>query len=474
MKKYLLFAIGPLGAAILSLITLPVLTWMFDQEVVGQYSMLNVVVSLSLLFFTLGLDQAYVREYHNEDNKIELIKAVLFPCFIVFFIFVILGLWGWNKLSNFIFNSDDINYILLLMSIILFSVVGRFLSISLRMNLEGFKFSMSQLIPKLILVLALLGMFLFDVPGNIEYLIYIVLLGYVFLVLYLFLVLDFPLLSFLKCKTNLSLAYKLLKFGWPLIIGSLAYWGLTASDKVFLKNMVGLDAVAVYSVAVSLSSVALIFQSILSTIWSPVILKWVKYNDKLSKEKIDFINHFNRLVTLISVFLFTLFGVFSWLIPYILPEEYADVGGLVLILLSPPVFYTLSEITVVGIAISKKTIYSMYCSIFALVVNVVLNFILIPDYGYQGAAIATAVSFWLFYVFRTQLSSKLWFRFSNRYNYLITLFLLVISILNLFLSNLYYEYFVVCWILMLIVSVCFSYKTLIYFFRKIIVNRNMF
>ncbi|WP_372871868.1 oligosaccharide flippase family protein [Paenalcaligenes niemegkensis] len=65
-KKIAAFAIGPIGGALLSLITLPVITWFFTQEDVGRIAMFQVAISFSVLLFSLGLDQSYVREFHEE------------------------------------------------------------------------------------------------------------------------------------------------------------------------------------------------------------------------------------------------------------------------------------------------------------------------------------------------------------------------------------------------------------------------
>lgn len=78
-RKILAFAIGPIGNAALGLLTLPVITWLFSADDVGRISMLNVAVSFCVLFFSLGLDQAYVREYHGESDRGQLLKNVAFP-----------------------------------------------------------------------------------------------------------------------------------------------------------------------------------------------------------------------------------------------------------------------------------------------------------------------------------------------------------------------------------------------------------
>ena len=78
-NKILGYAIGPIGAALMGFITLPVITWFYSVEDIGRISMLQVVASFSALLFCLGLDQAYVREYHGHKIKPQLFKSALSP-----------------------------------------------------------------------------------------------------------------------------------------------------------------------------------------------------------------------------------------------------------------------------------------------------------------------------------------------------------------------------------------------------------
>ena len=78
-KTILGYAIGPIGAGVLGFISLPIITWFYSVEDVGRISMLQVFTSLSVLLFCLGLDQAYVRAYHDSDNKPLLLKHAMFP-----------------------------------------------------------------------------------------------------------------------------------------------------------------------------------------------------------------------------------------------------------------------------------------------------------------------------------------------------------------------------------------------------------
>ena len=78
-KKIAEFALGPIAGAFLGFISLPIMAWFFTIEDIGRLAMLNVVTGFSTLLFSLGLDQAYVREYHEVTNKPALFKETLCP-----------------------------------------------------------------------------------------------------------------------------------------------------------------------------------------------------------------------------------------------------------------------------------------------------------------------------------------------------------------------------------------------------------
>ena len=126
-------------------------------------------------------------------------------------------------------------------------------------------------------------------------------------------------------------------------------------------------------------------------------------------------------------FIVVVAGLFSWLLDFILPNQYLSVKYLIIICIIGPLFYTLSEVTGIGIAIAKKTRFSMYASIGAMLTSIVLNFFLVKKLGALGAAISTAFSFWFFYILRTEFSQLVWRKTIKIRGYLITFSILLIS-----------------------------------------------
>lgn len=150
-RKIAVFAIGSIGSAVLGLITLPIITWFYSAEDVGRIAMLQVASNFCVLLFCLGLDQAYVREYHEEKNRSALLKSCLFPG--LFFLLLscsFLFFYDASILSDFMYEKSDGLLAYLTMLCFVFALVSRFLSLILRMQERALAFSLTQISPKIL------------------------------------------------------------------------------------------------------------------------------------------------------------------------------------------------------------------------------------------------------------------------------------------------------------------------------------
>ena len=424
-KKILHFALGPIGGALLSFISLPIIAWVFSQEVVGKMALLNVVLSFATLFFTLGLDQCYVREFHESQNKPLLLKTAVLPGLILLFIVLAISMAFGPWLAELVFSLESVNISWLLALALLASFLSRFLSLVLRMNERGLAFSMSQLLPKALVLIIILAYLLLDVTKNFEHL----LLANTFAIVFACLIFAWNTRNewrlSLYQQIDLQQLRQMLHFGLPLILGGVAFWGVTSLDRILLSRWSSYSELAVYSISVSFAAAATIFQSVFSTVWAPTVYKWASKDE--GHDKVIMVT---RYVLLFVTVLFCAAGLLSWLVPFLLPAEYAQVQWILVACLAYPLFYTLSETTVVGIGIARKSAYAMLACIFALLVNVACNYILIPRYGAAGAASSTALAFWAFLVFRTEFSIYVW-KFLPRFRmYIYTLLAVIGSIIG--------------------------------------------
>lgn len=422
-RKVLAFSVGPIGAAALGLITLPIVAWLFTPEDIGRLTMLQVTVSFALLLFSLGLDQAYVREFHEVEDKPGLLKAVFIPGWVILLL-VLAGLVfsPWSP-SLLLFGIDSLFLTVLLYAAILLSFGSRFLSLILRMQERGLAYSMSQVLPKVLFLLIVLGYVWLGAEAIFDNLIMANFLS----LLAVFVVYAWNTrkdwLPALTASIDITKQSQMIRYAIPLIGSGLAFWGLTTMDKFFLRTMAGFEELGVYAVAVTFAGAALVFQAIFSTIWAPVVYKWAA--EGVDPQKIK---HVIDYVTLAVVVIWSLAGMFSWVVAYILPSEYVLVPYILLAAMAYPLLYTLSEATGIGIGIKRRTMFSLLAAILALIVNAIGNWLLIPTYGAAGAAMASAIAFMMFFIIRTEASSHLWESFERWRMYGFVVVLIVLSL----------------------------------------------
>ena len=428
-KKIASYAVGPIGASILGFITLPIITWFYSVEDVGRVSMLQVFTSFSVLLFCLGLDQAYIREYHSTANKSLLLKETLLPCLILSIaVLSIIYLYDVNIISKWLYEIPSAYLSIITILCFLVALISRFLSLVVRMQERALAFSISQLLPKLLFLLIILASVWFGFSKDTYNLITANVLS-IFFVFFIFLwntrhdwVVSF------RYKIEKEQLHTLFSFGLPLVIGGLASWGLNVMDKLFLRAVSNYSELGIYSVAMSIAAVAAILSGIFNTIWAPMVYKWESEN-LVDISKID---NISEVVLAIVYFVIVLSGLFSWVIPYLLPKQYEVIPFLITSCLIGPLFYTLSETTAVGITLTRKTKLSMLASIGAMLINFIGNYILVPKYGAMGATASTAIAFWSFFILRTEFSKLVWRKIPVLKSYICVTVLTFCAVMSMF------------------------------------------
>lgn len=462
-RKVLLgYAVGPIGSGLLGLLSLPIITWFYSVEDVGRISMLQVFMSFSVLFFCLGLDQAYVRDYHETKNKPQLLRTVIFPCLIFSILFfLLLVIYDLKIISLWLYEIPSTYLSIITIVCCIVALASRFLSLILRMQERSFAFSMSQLLPKIIFLFIVVNTVWLGFARDSYSLISANVASTVLAFLVFIWNTRTECLSAFKEKIDIIQLKSSFSFGWPLIFGGLASWGLNVMDRLFLRHYSTYTELGIYSITMSVAIVVTIFSGIFNTIWSPMVYKWMS-EDNFDYEKIDKVLGY---VVAAIYFFIVLTSLFSWIIPYFLPPQYSNIQYLIAVCLLGPLLYTLSEVTGIGIAVVRKTKFSMFCAIAAMLCSAILNYFLVPQLGASGAAISTAIAFLVFFSLRTIIAALVWRKKIHLKVFLIMITLLTLSSLNLLLEDFRTELYFV-WVGMFFLGIYFFKKILNDFFRK--------
>ena len=87
VKSFLGFLIGPVIGAGIGFFTTIITTWLLNPEEIGKSATTTVYITLMSLFIYFGLDQAFIREYNEVEDKTELFwNSIYLPLILSIFI----------------------------------------------------------------------------------------------------------------------------------------------------------------------------------------------------------------------------------------------------------------------------------------------------------------------------------------------------------------------------------------------------
>ena len=430
MRRIITLSLGPICAAVLSFFTLPLTTWYFSVTDVGNYALLQLFLGLSINVFSLALHQAYVREYFETADKEELLLNTTLPGFTVITISIAILYYFNVSISMYIFNSHS-NLLNLYIYISLYSIfLNNAVIHVLRMQQRSIIFSILKITPKLVYIMFILANIAVFNIFNYKFLVFF---NTVALVLTLLLGVYFTLNSWIhavKKPVNFLTIQTYLKFSLPLTLGGLAHWGFSASDRFMLRILRGVEDLGLYAAVISISAIVALVATVFSTLWHPALYYWVK--NGLDENDIKIVV---KYILCMIIIIWTIFYISAPYLILLLPAEYLSMQQVLILCISFPLIEIIAQVSGVGLGIKRKSIYVLISVLCGLVVNVGLNFVLIPQLGPKGAAIASLVGYFVFFIVRTELGCSVWIKLSRLKIYIIMFIFSLMAICVNFVSS---------------------------------------
>ncbi|WP_168407718.1 oligosaccharide flippase family protein [Acinetobacter indicus] len=405
MNKILQYAIGPVGVGILSLAVVPILAWSYDEKAIAGYAIIQALMAFSTLILTFGVDQSFVREYFDSENKPQLFKNTAIVIFMpMVLVLLLLNIIFYKKISFILFGVESQLITILIMISFFLVVLNRLLSLIQRMENQALLFSLSQILPKffflIIILLPSFGLF----SPSFQILMFAYFFSILMVNIYFILVNKSLILRSFKEELSQKIIINLLRYGFPLLISNFLFWGLRYLDRFYVKIFSSDYELALYTIAISLAGGVAIFGSIFNTIWTPKAFLLHK-NGKLNSH---IINKMVVAVSLIGLLFVSIIFVLSPVLSLFFPQKYISIIYLLPLLVLPTLFYTVAEVSGIGISITKNTTKMIYVSCISLILHFILSILLIVKLGALGAAISIAVAFYFYLLLKTLFSAKVW------------------------------------------------------------------
>ncbi|MCF7861662.1 flippase [Candidatus Woesearchaeota archaeon] len=199
--------------------------------------------------------------------------------------------------------------------------------------------------------------------------------------------------SLLKWKFDLKIIRNLLKDSWPLILSSVAVVIYMKIDQVMIGQMLGDTEVGLYAAAARISEAWYFIPVVISASIFPALIKAKNKGKKLYMQMMQKLFDIVIWISIVIALLMTFFS--NILVTSLFGKEYIVASYVLSIHIWAGVFVFFGVANGKYLVNENLTKIALYKTILGAISNIILNIILIPKYGINGAALATLISYFI-------------------------------------------------------------------------------
>src|SRR5690554_2609025 len=188
-----------------------------------------------------------------------------------------------------------------------------------------------------------------------------------------------------------SKAKELFSQGWVIYLGSIFAVIYLKVDQVMLRWFEGSESVGIYAVAAQLSEAWYFVPAAIVASFFPKLIKLREESEAQFNKRLQQL--FDLLFILAACVAVIMTLLSEWLIFLFFGDHYAESANILVIHIWAAIFIFMRAAFSKWILIQNALIFSLVTQGLGALVNVVLNYFLIPEFGAQGAAYATLISY---------------------------------------------------------------------------------
>lgn len=218
----------------------------------------------------------------------------------------------------------------------------------------------------------------------------------------------------LKGKFDIIKLKEMVLFGAPFLMFDFSTIVLNLSDRFFIEHFLGLSETGIYSIGFLVGSLVLIAVNALLNVFRPIIYEKICYyfQEKTSLRKISI-----QYLAILLIITLLLVGVLNKIIfLYFIDFNFFASQEVVWTIACGFFFWGLYAFYLSYFIFEKKTKTIFILSLISIILNLILNYIMVPKFGIIGAGYATlatyfivGITIYLLFVFR--LKSQLLFKY---------------------------------------------------------------
>ncbi len=391
IENFLVYGLGGIISKIIPLVMVPIVTRLMPStEYFGLSDLSGTVISFSSALAIIGMYDAMFRMFFEKDDE-EYKKSVcsttlIFTLITSLVVFVVMLLLR-NVIANFFFGNAKYAYLVYITAIAtLVGATNGIISAPTRMQNKRKIFLVTNTVSPVLSYCVSIPLLL---KGD-----YVIALPVAGVVSGITMETAFWLLNkkwFSLTKFDFGLLKQMLKIAVPLFPNFLIYWIFNSSDRVMIANLLDVGQAGIYSVGSKLGHVSQLIYTAFAGGWQYFAFSTMKEENQVKTNSLVF-----EYLGVIS-FICTMFicVVARSVYQLLFTGEYVEGFIISPYLFFAPLLQMLFQVAANQFIVVKKTWPNMFILSFGAVLNVILNLLLIPRIGIEGAAIATLAGYFV-------------------------------------------------------------------------------
>ncbi len=399
-KHSVIYGIGSVLNRGLRFLLIPLYAHYLNPNDYGLFALIATTGNVLGVLGLLGLSTGMFREviFKESDEKLVTSTAFLFLTLDTILFFGALIVLA-PQLSAALLGNQS-HYALLQLTLLssAFHQYSYLVLAKLRIHTRSTLFSVLQ-IGRFLLSFSLNILFIVGLGLKVEGLIFALLaVDIIFLAVNLMI-----LLPDLKLAFSIPVLRGLLTIGVPSAIFGVAEMLMTSADRYVLERYHGLEQVGLYAMSYNLGLAVQLLVSAVQLAWPAQMFAIAKQPDAASK--------LARIFTYYVVFM-AFAGLALALLGRealaILAPRYVEAAGVIPYIVAAYLCFGGVYMTNIALDVKAKSKYMIPITVAAALLNLCLNYLLIPPYGMMGAAWSTLISYIFLFVVQLRVNLRLW------------------------------------------------------------------
>lgn len=389
-KNTVIISIGKICTQFINFMLLPLYTSMLSTNDYGIVDLLLTYVQLLFPIVSIQIDQAIFRFLIEKRNKNNDFKKIISSA-LIFVIFNLVVFSVIFSVAQCFFTSEYIwlffiNVISIILSNVMLQVargIGDNVSYAMGSFLAG---SIAVVLNVLFIAffnMGITGMLLATCISNIICSVYIFIKNKVY--------------EYFEIEMfSIDSVKEMIKYSIPLVPNALSWWIVNASDRTIVSFFLGTSANGILSVAHK-------FPTIITTVYGVFNMAWTESAALHLKEK-DGSEFFSKIIStvfrLFSSLCIGIIAIMPFAFSVLVDDKYADSYKQIPIYIISALFNIIVGLYSVVYISNKMTKEIAKTSIFAGVINILVNLLLIKKIGLYAASVSSAIAYMAMAIYR--------------------------------------------------------------------------